>query len=138
MATDLGYLLVKNRARVQAFPPAGGTAHVFYPEAAPERCTAALLLDIEPVALMRGRQCAQRDSGLLDQYVNDRPYVASSFMYLCLGFSSKAEIGTCYAKLAEGGQVDQPLNEELFGMFGELTDRFGRRWMLQFAPAPQA
>ncbi len=48
-ATDLGYLLHKNPARVQSFPLAFGQAHVFYPEAEPERCTAALLLDIDPV-----------------------------------------------------------------------------------------
>jgi hypothetical protein len=43
-ATDLGYLLHKNPARAQSFGLPFGAAHVFYPEASSERCTAALLL----------------------------------------------------------------------------------------------
>src|SRR5213080_194174 len=79
-ATDLGYLLHKNPAHVQSFSLAFGQAHVFYPEAAIERCTAALLLDIDPVYLVRGRA----KSSTLDSYVNDRPYVASSFLSVAI------------------------------------------------------
>ena len=50
-ATDLGFLLHKHPGRVRAFGVASGTAHVFYPEASGERCTAALLLEVDPVAL---------------------------------------------------------------------------------------
>ena len=53
-ATDLGYLLHKNPARAQAFDLSFGRVHVFYPEATPERCTAALLLDVDSVGLVRG------------------------------------------------------------------------------------
>lgn len=81
-ATDLGYLLAKNPARVQQFALGFGTAHVFYPEASDERCTVALLLDVDPVGLVRGR--AAGSEGLLDQYVNDRPYVASSFLSVAI------------------------------------------------------
>jgi 3' terminal RNA ribose 2'-O-methyltransferase Hen1 len=81
-AIDLGYLLAKNPARVQAFELTFGRAHVFYPEAHDERCTAALLLDIDPVGLVRGRTAG--GEGLLDQYVNDRPYVASSFLSVAI------------------------------------------------------
>lgn len=77
-ATDLGYLLHKNPARVQSFDLNFGKAHVFYTEATSERCTAALLLDVDPVHLVRGQR------GGMDQYVNDRPYVASSFMSVAL------------------------------------------------------
>jgi 3' terminal RNA ribose 2'-O-methyltransferase Hen1 len=76
-ATDLGYLLHKNPARAQSFNLAFGRAHIAYSEASAERCTANLLLEIDPVALVRG-------SGLFDQYVNDRPYVASSFLSVAL------------------------------------------------------
>ena len=76
-ATDLGYLLHKNPARVQAFELSFGRAHVFYPEASEERCTAALLLDVDPIGLVRGR------GALLTDYINDRPYVASSFSECC-------------------------------------------------------
>jgi 3' terminal RNA ribose 2'-O-methyltransferase Hen1 len=83
-ATDLGYLLHKNPARVQSFPLAYGQAHVCYPEAGPERCTAALLLDVDPVGLVRNRRGPPGEGGALDQYVNDRPYVASSFVSVAI------------------------------------------------------
>ena len=78
-ATDLGYLLHKNPAKAQTFDLSVGKAHVFYPEATDERCTVALLVDINPVTLARTSRRAS-----LRQYVNDRPYVASSFMSTAL------------------------------------------------------
>ena len=83
-ATDLGYLLAKNPARLHSFDLAFGMVHVFYPEASPERCTAALLLDVDPVGLVRGRQGPAGEGGALEQYVNDRPYVASSFLSVAI------------------------------------------------------
>src|SRR5438034_5495336 len=79
-ATDLGYLLHKNPGRLQTAELSMGKAHVFYPEATPGRCTAALLLEVDPVALVRNRKGPGGDAGTLKQYVNDRPYVASSFL----------------------------------------------------------
>ncbi len=79
-ATDLGYLLHKNPTHFQSFSLNFGVAHVFYPEATTERCTAALLLDIDTIQLMRGGN----KSFTLDQYVNNRPYVASSFLSVAL------------------------------------------------------
>jgi 3' terminal RNA ribose 2'-O-methyltransferase Hen1 len=78
-ATDLGFLLFKHPDKVQAFEQAFGTAHVLYPEASSERCTAALLLDVDPVKLVRTRGKAPTDF-TLGQYVNDRPYAASSLL----------------------------------------------------------
>jgi 3' terminal RNA ribose 2'-O-methyltransferase Hen1 len=75
---DLGYLLHKNPVRPQTANLSFGRAHVFYPETGPDRCTAALLLDIDPLDLVRGRGNAK--SGGIFDYVNDRPYVCSSFM----------------------------------------------------------
>jgi 3' terminal RNA ribose 2'-O-methyltransferase Hen1 len=85
-ATDLGHLLHKNPARFQSFDLNFGRAHVFYPEASPEKCTAALLLDIDPVALVRGKSGSEseRANRPLQPYVNDRPYVASSFLSVAL------------------------------------------------------
>jgi 3' terminal RNA ribose 2'-O-methyltransferase Hen1 len=83
-ATDLGFLLGKNPARVQSFPLSFGQAHVFYPEVSAHRCTAALLLDVDPVGLVRNRRGPSGEGGLLEQYVNDRPYVASSFLSVAL------------------------------------------------------
>jgi 3' terminal RNA ribose 2'-O-methyltransferase Hen1 len=77
-ATDLGFLLHKHPDRFQSFPLSFGRAHAYYPEAGPDRCTACLLLDVDAVGLVRGRN-PDRDF-LLAQYVNDRPFVASSFL----------------------------------------------------------
>jgi len=83
-ATDLGYLLHKNPARAQSFDLSFGRAHVVYPDASEERCTVALVLDIDPVGLVRGRRGPAGEGGLLGQYVNDRPYVASSFLSVAI------------------------------------------------------
>jgi 3' terminal RNA ribose 2'-O-methyltransferase Hen1 len=83
-ATDLGFLLHKNPSRVQSYPESFGRAHVFYLEASEEACTVALLLDVDPVGLVRRRQGPSGEGGMLDQYVNDRPYVASSFLSVAI------------------------------------------------------
>ena len=82
-ATDLGFLLHKNPARAQTVEIGAGTAHVFYPEATEERCTVALLLEVDPIALVRGARGSEGFS--LGQYVNDRPYAASSLLAVALG-----------------------------------------------------
>ena len=76
--TDLGYLLFKNPNRPQVFELSHGNAYIFYPEVSDERTTAALLLEIDPIDLARGK-VGSSGGGLFD-YVNDRPYVSSSFM----------------------------------------------------------
>src|SRR5258708_4394307 len=81
-ATDLGYLLHKHPSRCQSFDLSFGRAHVFYPQADEDRCSACLLLDVDPVGLVRGK--GDLRGGLLDQYVNDRPFVASSFMSVAI------------------------------------------------------
>ncbi len=83
-AADLGYLLGKNPTRCQSFPLSFGQAHVFFPEVSPSRCTAALLLDIDPIGLVRNRRRPSGEGHSLQQYVNDRPYVASSFLSVAL------------------------------------------------------
>jgi 3' terminal RNA ribose 2'-O-methyltransferase Hen1 len=83
-ASDLGYLLHKHPDRVQAFEISVGTAHVFYPEVSAERTTAALLLEIDPVALVRDRRGPSAEGFALGQYVNDRPYAASSMLAVAI------------------------------------------------------
>src|SRR5215470_19323234 len=106
-ATDLGYLLHKNPSRLHSFPLSFGQVHVFYPEATNERCTAALLLDVDPVALVRNRRGPRGEAGALEQYVNDRPYVASSFLSVALS----RVLGTAMAGRSKGRPqlVDQEL-----------------------------
>jgi 3' terminal RNA ribose 2'-O-methyltransferase Hen1 len=82
-ATDLGFLLHKNPERHHVTELGFGTAHVFYPEASEQRCSAAVLVEVDPVGLVRDRAPAGRFA--LAHYVNDRPYAASSFLSVALG-----------------------------------------------------
>ena len=103
-ATDLGFLLHKHPDRFQSFDLSFGVAHVFYPEAAEDRCTACLMLDVDPVEMARGRR---GQNAMLSHYVNDRPYVASSFMSTAISqvFGS-ALAGRCKDR---ADLVEQPL-----------------------------
>ncbi|MFF5445753.1 3' terminal RNA ribose 2'-O-methyltransferase Hen1 [Streptomyces sp. NPDC012888] len=101
-ATDLGFLLHKHPGRAQSFSTSHGTAHVLYPEATAERCTAALLLEVDPVALVRRGQGKGRGGApdaALAQYVNDRPYAASSLLAVALGSVFRTALkGQCAAR----------------------------------------
>lgn len=83
-ATDLGFLLHKNPGRVHEFELSFGHATVFYPEASPEYCSVCLLIEVDPIGLVRRKSGPAGDGGVLTQYVNDRPYVASSFLSVAI------------------------------------------------------
>lgn len=90
-ATDLGFLLHKHPDKVQTFEVAAGTAHVFYPQAEEHACTVGLLLELDPVELVRrGRE---NTAFSLGRYVNDRPYVASSMLAVALGKVFRTALG---------------------------------------------
>ncbi|MFF5964404.1 3' terminal RNA ribose 2'-O-methyltransferase Hen1 [Streptomyces collinus] len=115
-ATDLGYLLHKHPDKAQAFSTSYGTAHVLYPEAEAQRCTAALLLEVDAVALVRrgkGKGRGGAPDAALAQYVNDRPYAASSLLAVALSsvFSSAMK-GVCNARPELPGQT-RPLRVEV-------------------------
>ncbi|WP_441246090.1 3' terminal RNA ribose 2'-O-methyltransferase Hen1 [Kitasatospora sp. McL0602] len=114
-ATDLGFLLHKHPDKVQRFATSHGEAHVFYPEATEAVCTAALLLDIDPVALVRrgrgkgrgGSPANGNAAGALAQYVNDRPYAASSLLAVALRTVYRTAMkGVCETR---PGLAEQPL-----------------------------
>ncbi|MCU7824768.1 3' terminal RNA ribose 2'-O-methyltransferase Hen1 [Kitasatospora sp. DSM 101779] len=113
-ATDLGFLLHKHPEKVQRFSTSHGVAHVFYPEATEHRCTAALLLDIDPVALVRqGRGRGRGRSGSPDlalaQYVNDRPYAASSLLAVALRTVFRSAMKGVCEKLPGRADLAMPL-----------------------------
>jgi 3' terminal RNA ribose 2'-O-methyltransferase Hen1 len=83
-ATDLGYLLHKNPERLQTTEMSFGPVHVVYPEAGADRCTAALLVEVDPVGLVRDRKGPKGNELSLAHYVNDRPYAASSFLSVAI------------------------------------------------------
>jgi 3' terminal RNA ribose 2'-O-methyltransferase Hen1 len=97
-ATDLGFLLHKHPGRCQSFDLSFGQAHVLYPEATEERCSACLLLDVDPIRLVRGTPAGA--GGLLDQYVNDRPYAATSFLSVA--------IARVFGQAMQGRSKDRP------------------------------
>ncbi|UYQ65074.1 3' terminal RNA ribose 2'-O-methyltransferase Hen1 [Streptomyces peucetius] len=115
-ATDLGFLLHKHPDKAQAFSTSHGTAHVFYPEASAERCTAALLLEVDPVALVRrgkGKGRGGAPDSALAQYVNDRPYAASSLLAVALSTVFKSALrGVCAALPGRAG-TPLPLRVEV-------------------------
>ncbi|MFI1072992.1 3' terminal RNA ribose 2'-O-methyltransferase Hen1 [Streptomyces puniciscabiei] len=115
-ATDLGYLLHKHPDKAQKFSTSYGTAHVFYPEADDLRCTAALLLETDTLALVRrgkGKGRGGAPDAALAQYVNDRPYAASSLLAVALsGVFSSAMKGTCHARPELPGRA-RPLRIEV-------------------------
>ncbi|HEX2205190.1 MAG TPA: hypothetical protein VHG91_17900, partial [Longimicrobium sp.] len=123
-ATDLGYLLAKNPARAQSFDLGFGKAHVFYPEATDEACTAALLLDVDPVELVRGKGGAE---GALDQYVNDRPYVASSFLSVALSRVLRSAMAGASRDRPELAETPIPLEARVAAVPAPGGEAFLRR-----------
>jgi 3' terminal RNA ribose 2'-O-methyltransferase Hen1 len=126
-ATDLGYLLHKNPARVQSFDLSFGHAHVFYPEASPESCTAALLLDVDPIGLVRRRKGPPGEGGQLEQYVNDRPYVASSFLSVALAQVLRSAMAGQCKERPEFAQSRLPLEVRLAVIPCREGEKFLRR-----------
>ena len=120
-ATDLGYLLHKNPARAQTFGLPFGEAHVFYSEATPERCTAALLLDIDPLGLVRG------PGAMLSDYVNDRAYVSSSFLCVAIARVLGTALGGRCKERPELVKTPIPLEARLAAVpcrgAGDVVDR---------------
>ncbi|NDL60001.1 3' terminal RNA ribose 2'-O-methyltransferase Hen1 [Phytoactinopolyspora mesophila] len=140
-ATDLGYLLHKHPDRAQQFTVSTGVVHVFYPEATPERCTVALVLEVDPIGLVRGRRHGG-DAFALSQYVNDRPYAASSMLAVALGKVFRtAMAGKCAAR---PDLVDLPLPLEIHvpalpsvggaAMVADLFEPLG--WSVEASPIP--
>jgi 3' terminal RNA ribose 2'-O-methyltransferase Hen1 len=111
-ATDLGFLLHKNPARLQSEELSFGRAHVFYPEADAERCTVALLVEVDPVALVR-RNGPAGEGAQLQQYVNDRPYAANSFLSVAIGRLFASAMGGRSKERAELADTAIPLTAHL-------------------------
>ncbi|MDE5582760.1 MAG: 3' terminal RNA ribose 2'-O-methyltransferase Hen1, partial [Ruminococcus sp.] len=120
---NLGYLLHKNPYRPQQFELNSGMAYVFYPEVSDEKTTVALLLDINPIDLAKGKTGA-KDGGLFD-YVNDRPYTASSFMSTALS----RIFGTAMNGRCDKNQslADSPLKLTAHIHMIQGTDEFSRK-----------
>ena len=98
-ATDLGFLLHKHPDKFQSVDLSIGKAHIFYPESSEDKTTVALLLDIDSIDMVKGARKRSGKGFSLGQYVNDRPYVASSFMSVAIAKAfSTAMNGRCNNK----------------------------------------
>ncbi len=112
-ATDLGFLLHKHPDKFQSVDLSMGKAHIFYPESSEDKTTVALLLDIDPIDMVRGARNLSGKGFSLGQYVNDRPYVASSFMSVAIAKAfSTAMNGKC-SKKPELVETKMPLEVKI-------------------------
>src|SRR5690242_3433386 len=102
-ASDVGYLLGKNPASTFERQFSAGTVWVFYPEVADDHVTVALLTEIDPVGLVRGPAALAQ----LDQYVNDRPYVASSLTSVALKTAFSTALAGRSASPSRAGRLDE-------------------------------
>lgn len=144
-ASDLGFLLHKHPEKAQAFTTSHGTAHVFYPEASDERCTAALLLEVDAVALVRagkGKGRGGAPDSSLGQYVNDRPYAASSLLAVALGAVFRSALrGVCTGRPELPGEP-RPLRVEVPALPARGGAALAERlfaplgWRVEAAPVP--
>ena len=142
-ATDLGFLLHKHPDRVHSKDLAFGRAHVVFPEATAQRCTAALVVEVDPVGLVRGRKGGPPGGGRsLDHYVNDRPYAASSFLSVALNGLLGTALGGRSRERPELAETAIPLRAHLpvvpvrggAGLLRRLFDPLG--YEVTAAPLP--
>ncbi len=136
-ATDLGFLLMKHPERVHEVELAFGKAIVFYPEATVDRCEAVLVLDVDPIGLVRGRGSAD---GLLDAYVNDRPYAASSLLSVALNRVFRTAMTANSRERPELAAAEIPLAIEVTPLAAPGGERMVRSlfeplgWQTSFEP----
>ncbi len=126
-ATDLGFLLHKHPERLQTFELTFGQAHVFYPEANKEKSTAALLLDVDSVGLVRRYRGQVSDNFALAEYVNDRPYAASSFMSVAIARVFRSALSGQSKERPELAETPMPLSAKLSTLPCRGGEKFLRR-----------
>lgn len=138
-ATDLGFLLNKHPERMHELELTYGKVFVFYPEASEARCEAALVLDVDPVGLVRGKG---QGEGLLDQYVNDRPYAASSFLSVALNKTFRTAMNGVSSARQELADSDLPLEAVVTPLPMRGGERVVRQlfeplgWRVDLEPVP--
>lgn len=143
-ASDLSHLLHKHPDRAQAFSLSVGTAHVFYPEVSAERCTAAMLLEVDPIGLVRDKRFRGGDSATLARYVNDRPYAASSMVAVALGQVFRTAMNGTSESFPELASSELPLEitvtalpargRDTEGLVGQLFEPLG--WEVEETAIP--
>ncbi len=65
--------------------------------------------------------------------VDDKGLVKGNTVSLLLDCSSEEEVNDRYTKLASGGEATHPPTISFWGaLFGDLTDKFGNHWILNY------
>jgi 3' terminal RNA ribose 2'-O-methyltransferase Hen1 len=141
-ASDLSHLLRKHPGKAQSFDLAVGRAHVFYPEATDERCTVALMLEVDPVGLVRDKRFRGGGAASLTQYVNDRPYASSSMLAVAIGHVLRTAMGGRSDSFPELAASALPLTVTVAalparGGAGLVRDLFAPLgWQVEATPVP--
>lgn len=143
-ASNLSHLLRKHPDRAQAFSLSVGTAHVFYPEVSDERCTVAMLLEVDPIGLVREKRFRGSGAATLARYVNDRPYAASSMVAVALGQVFRTAMNGASESFPELAKSCLPLEmgvtavpargRDNVGLVTRLFEPLG--WVVDEAPIP--
>jgi len=66
-----------------------------------------------------------------DWLAPDHNPVRGNTVCIFLHTETPEELQAAFAKLAAGADVTNPLQQQFFGLYGALNDRFGVRWMFQ-------
>ena len=125
-ATDIGYLLAKHPDRVQTFNIPCGKAYVFYPEASPERCTVAMLTEIDPIAITQQRRRQGSGDAAIQQYVNDRPYAACSHLSVAIAEVFRSALNGACKEHPELVDTPMPLVANIPGLPSRQGTQFIR------------
>jgi len=126
-ATDLGYLLAKHPARTQRFQLSFGDGYVFFPEATNKRCTVALIVDVDPIRLVRSARRMRKSDAMITQYVNDRPYVSSSLTSTAMSRIFGSALGGRCEHRPELANQDIPLTATMSVLPSRGGESFLRR-----------
>uniref|UniRef100_UPI00293E91C4 3' terminal RNA ribose 2'-O-methyltransferase Hen1 n=1 Tax=Clavibacter sp. MX14-G9D TaxID=3064656 RepID=UPI00293E91C4 len=141
-ASDLSHLLRKHPGKAQSFDLPVGTAHVLYPEVSDDRCTVALLLEVDPIALVRDARFRSAGALSITHYVNDRPYASSSMLAVAIGQVFRTAMGGRSESFPELAAGTLPLTVTVAalparggdGLVRELFAPLG--WQVDVQPVP--
>lgn len=65
--------------------------------------------------------------------VEERGLIKGNSIAMMLNCNSEEEAQAFYRKLSAGGKASHPLQETFWGaLFGDLTDRFGNNWLINY------
>jgi PhnB protein len=65
--------------------------------------------------------------------LNREKQIEGNTVHLCVNCNSENELNSFFSKLSAGGKVTEPLADMPWGgMYGSLTDQYGKHWVFNF------